>query len=119
MLTRSIVIGRDNALVRFGGRDVAEPELKVRLVRGLIVLSLIDGLQTFIAIGEHGTVAEANPIMRMVIVEMDAFGIFWFKAMAVLIVMLAIERVRVRVLIGAVLLMAAVVTSNLLQMLAT
>ncbi|MEL6107291.1 MAG: DUF5658 family protein [Planctomycetota bacterium] len=118
MLTRSIVVGTEDALIRLKDQELDESKLKLRLLWGLIVLSLVDGLQTIIAVAEHGTIAEANPIMRMVIVEMDAFGIFWFKTMAVLVVILTIERVRVKVLVGAVLLMAAVVTSNLCQMLA-
>ena len=90
--------------------------MKLRLLVLLVLLTIVDGLQTMSVVGQHGVNAEINPFMRIVLEELTGYGMWMLKALSVFAVLFAMKRVRIKVLVLAVLLMAGVVTSNLVQM---
>ena len=90
--------------------------MKLRLLVLLVLLTIVDGLQTMSVVGQHGVNAELNPFMRIVLEELTGYGMWMLKALSVFAVLFAMKRVRIKVLVLVVLLMAGVVTSNLVQM---
>ncbi|MEM9828319.1 MAG: DUF5658 family protein [Planctomycetota bacterium] len=104
------------SLKRMVDQPPAQPDaFKWRLFHLLVLLTIVDGLQTLLVVNLVGAVAEANPLMRRLLVEFGDYGLIWFKAFAVFVVLVLFDRVRVRVMLGAVILMAIVVALNTLQ----
>jgi len=90
---------------------------KGRYFGWLVLLTVIDGLQTSHIVSQFGHIAEANPLMRLVMEHSSISGLWWIKATAILAVFLALRRIRPRILLVLIALVASVVTSNLVQML--
>ncbi len=107
---------RGTAFRLFCSNKIPVRQMKLRLLALLVLLTIVDGLQTMSVVGQHGVNAEINPFMRLVLEELTGYGMWMLKALSVFAVLVAMKRVRIKVLILAVLLMACVVTSNLVQM---
>jgi len=93
------------------------PFVKRRYLGLLVLLTIVDGLQTSQVVAQYGSIAEFNPIMRMALDQFSIGALWWVKAFAIAVVILTLHRIRPKVLLGSVVLMACVVTSNLVQML--
>ena len=86
-------------------------ELKLTFT-ALIVLTIVDGVQTIFLLSDHGVHAEANPLMKSLIQNFGFIGMWGIKVATLIVVgllMKSFSRPVMPLLVG---LMALVVTNN-------
>jgi hypothetical protein len=88
-----------------------------RYVVLLILLTIIDAMQTSNAVLQFGSRVEANPLIRAVIDSFSIAGLLWVKLAVITALLLFFNRVRPAILLGSTLLMTCVVANNLVQLL--
>jgi cell division protein FtsW (lipid II flippase) len=91
--------------------ELMDRELKLTFT-ALIVLTIVDGVQTIFLLSDHGVHAEANPLMKSLIQNFGFIGMWGIKVATLIVVgllMKSFSRPVMPLLVG---LMALVVTNN-------
>jgi cell division protein FtsW (lipid II flippase) len=86
-------------------------ELKLTFT-ALIVLTIVDGVQTIFLLSDHGVHAEANPLMKSLIQNFGFIGMWGIKVATLIVVGLVMKSFSRPVMPLLVGLMALVVTNN-------
>jgi cell division protein FtsW (lipid II flippase) len=91
--------------------ELMDRELKLTFT-ALIVLTIVDGVQTIFLLSDHGVHAEANPLMKSLIQNFGFIGMWGIKVATLIVVGLVMKSFSRPVMPLLVGLMALVVTNN-------